>query len=111
MTAANATTRRLRVTRHARKALAEVCRSRGPHAVLISWPAGVAYLPTTHHSAGPYDVIIGHVSGCPVYADVRQLSLYRDRRAVLDVRSRTPLFTAARRPVFQLSASSGEGTG
>jgi uncharacterized protein (DUF779 family) len=100
--------RRLRVTRHARKAMAEMRRAHGPHAVRISWPAGVTYLPSKHHSPSPYDVIIGHVSGCPVYADVRQLTLFRDRRAVLDARSSAPLFTSARRPMLRLSPATDD---
>lgn len=108
MNVAERTDRRLRVTRHARRAVAEVRRSRGPVAIRLSWPSGVAYLPTRHHSASPYDVIIGHVAGCPVYADVRQLTLFRDRRAVLDARARAPLFTAARRPVLRLSSAPAE---
>jgi hypothetical protein len=104
------TDRRLRVTRHARKALAEIRRSRGPQAVRLSWPAGVTYLPTRHHSASPYDVIIGHVSGCPVYADVRQLTLFRDRRAVLDADHCRPLFTSPRRPLLRLSSAPGNDT-
>jgi uncharacterized protein (DUF779 family) len=102
--------RRLRVTRHARKAMAELRRQRGPHTVLVSWPAGVAYLPSTHHSVSPYDVIIGHVSGCPVYADVRQLGLFRDRRVVLDAHARRTLFTTPRRPVLRLSPATSRET-
>jgi uncharacterized protein (DUF779 family) len=105
MSLAETTDRRLRVTRHARRAVAEVRRARGPLAIRLSWPSGVAYLPSRHHSAGPYDVIIGHVAGCPVYADVRQLTLFRDRRAVLDALSRAPLFTSPRRPVLRLSSA------
>lgn len=112
MSAARADGRRLRVTRHARKTMAELRRQRGPHTVLVSWPAGVAYLPSTHHSASPYDVIIGHVSGCPVYSDVRQLGLFRDRRVVLDAAARRTLFTGPRRPVLRLSqAMSSEASG
>jgi uncharacterized protein (DUF779 family) len=82
-----------------------VCRARGPHAIRLSWPAGVSYLPAKHHAAGPYDVIVGHVAGCPVYADVRQLSLFRERRAVLDAKTRLPLFSAAGRPVLRLTSA------
>jgi hypothetical protein len=103
MNSARPAARRLHVTTYARRVLVEVCRARGPQAILISWPAGVTYLPRVHHSASPYDVIIGHVAGCPVYADVRQLTLYQDRRAVLDARSHSALFTSARRPMLRLS--------
>jgi hypothetical protein len=32
-----------------------------------------------------FDVIVGHIAGCPIHADLRQLACYRDRRAILDV--------------------------
>lgn len=77
---------RLRVTARARRALARVCAAFGPQAVLLSWPAGAAYLPATTFVPGRYDAIVGHIVRCPIYADVRQLGFYTERSAVLDVR-------------------------
>jgi len=64
---------------------AEKLRSVAGHQVmLVSWPAGVAYMPAATFEAGHYDRIIGHVARCPVYADVRQLAYY-EGNVVLDV--------------------------
>jgi hypothetical protein len=76
---------RLVVTDRARYAMRCVCHAGGPQALVVTWPTGAAYLPVAMFSRGGFDVIIGHISRCPVYADLRQLSLFADRRAVLDV--------------------------
>jgi uncharacterized protein (DUF779 family) len=74
-----------------------VCRHHGRQAVVLSWPAGAAYLPAAMWVPGRFDVIVGHVACCPIYADVRQLKLFPDARLVLDltdgaaVSSRPPL--------------------
>ncbi len=36
-------------------------------------------------SPSEFDVIIGHIAGCPVYADVRQLGFFADRPLALDL--------------------------
>lgn len=77
--------RRLSVTAAARRAVVRVRREVGPQAVFMSWPAGATYVPEAAYLPGEFDVIVGHVARCPIYADVRQLAFYRDRSAVLDV--------------------------
>jgi uncharacterized protein (DUF779 family) len=79
---------RLTVTSRARRELARSRTERGPIALLLSWPSGAVCLPAKLFSPSAFDVIVGHVSGCPILADVRQLAFYRDRRAVLDVQRR-----------------------
>lgn len=81
---------RLMVTVRARRAVAWIRRRNGPQALLLSWPGGATCLPVTVFEPDAYDVIIGHVAGCPIHADVRQLSYYRDRTAVLDTASPAP---------------------
>jgi len=73
------------VTDRARDAIRYLCRAGGPQALVVAWPAGVAYVPVAMFSPSEYDVIIGHIACCPVYADVRQLGFFADRHAVLDV--------------------------
>jgi uncharacterized protein (DUF779 family) len=76
---------RIVVTDRARDAIRSVCREGGPQALVVAWPAGVAYMPATMFSGSEFDVILGHVARCPVYADVRQLGAFADRHAVLDL--------------------------
>lgn len=93
--------RRLRVTKDARRAMADLRETDGAQALLLSWPAGVACLPAAVHTPSPYEAIIGHVSGCPIYADVRQLAMFRDRHAVLDARAHAST-VRPRRPLLRL---------
>jgi len=76
---------RLVVTDRARDAIRCLCRAGGLQALVVGWPAGAAYLPVAMFSRNDFDVIIGHVARCPLYADVRQLGFFADRHAVLDV--------------------------
>jgi uncharacterized protein (DUF779 family) len=76
---------RLLVTAQARRVLRRLRRDEGPQALLLSWPGGVTCLPAAIFEPSMFDVIVGHVAGCPIHADLRQLACYRDRRAVLDV--------------------------
>ena len=76
---------RIVVTDQARDAIRCLCRAGGPQALVVAWPAGVAYLPAAMFSRSEFDVILGHVARCPVYADVRQLGAFADRHAVLDL--------------------------
>ncbi len=76
---------RIVVTDQARDAIRCLCRAVGPQALVVAWPAGVAYLPVAMYSRSQFDVILSHVARCPVYADVRQLGAFADRRAVLDL--------------------------
>lgn len=79
---------RLLVTERARSVIRDLYLANGPQCLVLCWPSGVAHLPSPLHEGGPYDVIIGHVAGCPIYADLRQLALFRDRRMVLDAPER-----------------------
>jgi hypothetical protein len=37
------------------------------------------------HRVGPFDVVVGHVARCPIYADLRQLDLFRSECMLIDV--------------------------
>jgi hypothetical protein len=76
---------RIVVSDQARDAIRSLCSAGGPQALVVAWPAGVAYLPAAMFSRSEFDVILGHVARCPVYADVRQLGAFADRHAVLDL--------------------------
>ncbi|HEV7206613.1 MAG TPA: hypothetical protein VGN18_18550 [Jatrophihabitans sp.] len=79
---------RLQVTERARSVIRNLYRMNGPQCLVLCWPSGVAHLPSALHEGGPFDVIIGHVAGCPIYADLRQLALFRERRITLDAPER-----------------------
>ena len=68
----------------ARATIAAACRREGPQTVIVSWPAGAAYLPTTCYTPAVGDVQLGHVAGCPIYADTQRLQLYPAHRMMLD---------------------------
>ncbi len=90
---------RVVVTGRARRAIARTCREVGRQAVYLTWPAGATFLPAAAWRPGEFDVIVGHIARCPIYADVRQLALFAQRRAVIDVLdSRLP----RRRPVLRV---------
>src|SRR6266516_6350964 len=76
---------RLVVTDRARDAIRCLCRAGGLQALVVAWPAGVTCLPVAVFSPSEFDVILAHIAGCPVYADVRQLGLFADGPAVLDL--------------------------
>ena len=76
---------RIVVTDQARDAIRCLSRAGGLQALVVTWPGGVAYLPAAMFSRSQFDVILGHVARCPVYADVRQLGAFTDRHAVLDL--------------------------
>jgi uncharacterized protein (DUF779 family) len=76
---------RIVVTDRARDAIRCLCSAGGPQLLVVACPAGVAYLPVAMFSPSQFDVILGHVARCPVYADVRQLGAFADRHAVLDL--------------------------
>jgi uncharacterized protein (DUF779 family) len=76
---------RLVVTPLARRTMAGIHRAAGPQALVLSWPGGATCLPVEYFEPGDFDVIVGHVAGCPIHADLRQLACYADRFAVLDV--------------------------
>jgi hypothetical protein len=93
---------RLVVTVRARDAMRWVCHAGGPQALVVTWPAGVAYLPVAMFARGEFEVIIGHVARCPLYADVRQLGFFADRQAVLDV---AETMNWREQPLLQLRAA------
>ena len=76
---------RLLITARARKALRRLCADAGRQHLVLTWPGGVNYLPAAMHDAGPYDVVVGHVARCPIYADLRQLDLFRTQYMLIDV--------------------------
>jgi hypothetical protein len=77
--------RRLVITDPARHAMACLCRVEGRQAVVLSWPGGATYLPVVYYKPGEYDVVVGHLARCPIYADLRQLGWFGSRRVVLDI--------------------------
>jgi len=93
---------RLFVTARARAALRRMCRDVGPQELIVSWPGGINHLPARMHQSGPCEVVIAHVARCPIYADLRQLALFRDHHAVVDVPDIT---RAPRQPVFRMIVS------
>lgn len=76
---------RLLFSARVRKAMRRLCAGAGPQHVVVTWPGGANYLPATMHHAGPYDVVVGHVARCPIYADLRQLELFRSHCMLIDV--------------------------
>jgi hypothetical protein len=76
---------RLVVTDRARDAIRCLCRAGGLQALVVAWPADVTCLRGATFSPSEFDVILGHIAGCPVYADLRQLGSFADRHAVLDL--------------------------
>ncbi|HEY7045834.1 MAG TPA: hypothetical protein VH373_01340 [Jatrophihabitantaceae bacterium] len=101
---AGARPRRLAITDRARNALARLCRDHGRQALLLSWPGGAATLPLTLYAPGQFDVIIGHVACCPIYADVRQLGGSVTSSAVLDI---DPSVWHRKWPLLRLELAAG----
>lgn len=94
---------RLLFTLRARSVIRQLSRNGSPQCVHVCWPGGVTCLPAGVYEPGPCDVIVAHVAGCPVYADVRQLALFRDRCLIVDAPERIrpprlPMLHAAVRP-------------
>ena len=69
---------RLGVTLRAERVISRLCRDLGRQVVLLSWPAGAAYLPVEMFQQSDFDVIVGHIERWPIYADARQLRLFCD---------------------------------
>lgn len=93
---------RLHVTVRARRALADLSRHHGRQHLVLTWPAGVAVLPAGLHRPAPHEAIVGHLAQCPIFVDLRQVSLWPERRVLLDVamsRRRRP----GARPCFLLT--------
>ena len=86
-----APTRLVTFSRTARTAIVTASRAGKQQAVLLSWPAGAAYLPSEYYRPGEFDVVVGHIARCPVYVDVRRLALFRNQRLVVDAAPRPRL--------------------
>src|SRR6266700_7842912 len=93
---------RLVVTDRARDAIRCLCRAGGLQALVVAWPGDVTCLPVAMFSPSEFDVILGHIAGCPVYADVRQLGSFADTPAVLDLAA--PM-SSPERPLLQLRSA------
>jgi uncharacterized protein (DUF779 family) len=93
---------RLRVTTRARAVVRRFVAEQGCQHIILSWPAGATTIPAELHMPGGHDVVIGHVARCPIYADMRQLALYRDQRVLLDVPDQP---RAGRRPLLRLGCA------
>ena len=86
-----ATARRLIVTDQARATVGQLAEGGHRIAILLDWPTD----PYAETSAGfeaaddfvpaPYDAIIGHIDGCPVYADLRQRNTSPARQVCLEL--------------------------
>ena len=74
----------------ARLVIAAACLRDRQQAILVAWPAGAAYLPNDCYVPSEFDVVLGYVEGCPVYADTRRLALFAKRRLVLDADAHSP---------------------
>ncbi len=71
-------------TAAARSLIAAACQRTGPQVIVLAWPAGATYLPADCYVPSEFDVVITHVSGCPVYADTRRLTMFINRRVEFD---------------------------
>jgi uncharacterized protein (DUF779 family) len=76
---------RLAVTDRARRAMSQVCRAQGPQVVVLARSGRATYMPLVAYRPSKHNVVIGHIAGCPVYADMRRLSWSSRTRVVLDV--------------------------
>ncbi len=77
-------------TAAARSLIAAACQRAGQQVILLAWPAGATYLPADCYTPSEFDVVITHVSGCPVYADTRRLAMFINRRVEFDADTYTP---------------------
>ena len=68
---------------------------------MLAWTGGATYLPRAAYRPTKYDVVVGHIAGCPVYADMRRLSWSGRTRVVLDV---VEMPRPGRRPLLQVRA-------
>ena len=92
----------VRFTAAARATITAACRREGSQTIIVSWPAGAAYLPSACFTPERSDVLIGRVEGCPIYADTQRLALLPTRRMVLDAERSSP---HRLRPPLRLAAS------
>jgi hypothetical protein len=92
---------RLQVTVQARRAISDLTRDQGRQHVVVTWPAGAALLPEHVHEPAPHEAIVGHLAQCPIYVDLRQVSMWPNRSMLLDV-TRTGRRWRGARPCFVL---------
>jgi hypothetical protein len=100
---------RLVISVGAQSAISQVCARDGLQHLILSWPAGATMVPASMHQAAMHEAIVGHVSRCPIYVDLQQFALFRNRRLILDVDATSQWRTAGRagaRPSFILSTLS-----
>ncbi len=89
----------------ARSALERVCARSGPQVLLLTWPAGVTYLPADQFRPGEFDVALARFEECSVFADSRALTLFQNRSVVVDVDG-----LARVRPVLRARTIAGHDT-
>lgn len=99
---------KLLVTVRARVGLRRLVAQAGAQHLVVSWPAGVTAVPAAGRVPGPYEVIVGHVAGCPMYADLRQLALFRRRRVLIDLPEPAQ---GRQRPLFHLISAPARTAG
>jgi uncharacterized protein (DUF779 family) len=79
---------RVLATPRMRSILATLVEGSGPHEIVVLWPLAAECVPAARHDIGPRDVIIGHVSTCPIFVDLLDLKpLFDTDVLVLDVDS------------------------
>jgi hypothetical protein len=102
---------RLQISARVRRAMRRLRAGAGPQHVVLTWPGGANYLPAPMHYVGPFDVVVGHVARCPIYADVRQLDLFRSECMFIDVNDarepRRPILKTNHRP-YPITTSNAE---
>ena len=81
---------RLGVSPAAQTAVAAACQRGERQVVVLDWPSGVTCRPRRQYRPGDHDAIIGHVAGCPVYADLRGLARFPARGVLLDAEPPSP---------------------
>lgn len=102
------TSRRVDFTPCARDAIAQIRDRDGVQAIVLSWPVGATYLPYRYYLPGKFDVVLTHVAGCPVFADVRRLSLFSIRRVLVDAELAASPHV---RPRLRVRPTGPDGTG
>lgn len=81
----------LTITAQARATVSQLAAGGHRIAILLDWPADpstetfAGFEPADDFEPAPYDAIIGHIEGCPVYADLRQRNTSPARRVCLEL--------------------------
>jgi len=93
------TAARIAVTPRATRAVSNTRKSLGDHTVVMTWPAGATMLPADQFVPSAFDVIVGHVAQCAVFADARQLELFAAHHVLIDVETNP---RPSRRPILRV---------